>query len=266
MPPKLARVIERAIALRPEQRCESADALGADLAALRPRPRIVRLASAAGLTAAFILVAGAGWEVAGRQVGSSRTPSALLAGFAGSHSGSAANVSPAERLAGSGQRRYNTNLEAYELYLKARELVDQRSTFPAQQAVKLFEQAIGRDPSFALGYAGLAEAYGPPPKIPGPFRPNTIPPETALALMSPAAETALRLDPLLAEAHAAMGLLYPRKLDWQKAEESFRRAIDLNPSPTQIYASYSVSTLIPLGKLAEAEQGLRRRRSAIRSH
>ncbi len=76
--------------------------------------------------------------------------------------------------------------------------------------------------------------------------------------MGPAAETALQLDPLLAEAHAAMGLLYSRKLDWQKAEESFRRAIDLNPSLTHIYASYSISTLIPLGKLAEAEQHLRR--------
>ena len=95
-------------------------------------------------------------------------------------------------------------------------------------------------------------------EIQGPFRPTAIPPETALALMGPAAETALQLDPLLAEAHAAMGLLYSRKLDWQKAEESFRRAIDLNPSLTQIYASYSISTLIPLGKLAEAEQGLRR--------
>ena len=259
VPPKLARVIERAIDPRPEQRYESADALGADLAALKPRPRIVRLAYAAGMAAAFILVAGAGWEVVGRQVGSSRTPSALLAGFAGLHSVGAANVSPAERLAGSGQRRYNTNLEAYELYLKARELVDRRGTFPAQQAVKLFEQAIARDPSFALGYAGLAEAYAAASvDIQGPFRPTAIPPETALALMGPAAETALRLDPLLAEAHAAMGLLYSRKLDWQKAEESFRRAIDLNPSLTQIYASYSMSTLIPLGKLAEAEQGLRR--------
>jgi tetratricopeptide (TPR) repeat protein len=42
-----------------------------------------------------------------------------------------------------------------------------------------------------------------------------------LALMGAAAETALQLDPLLAEAHAAMGLLYSRRLDWQKAEESF---------------------------------------------
>ena len=84
-----------------------------------------------------------------------------------------------------------------------------------------------RDPSFALAYAGLAEAYtAASEEIPGPFKPNAIPPETALALMGPAAQTALRLDPLLAEAHAAMGLLYSRKLDWQKAEESFRRAID----------------------------------------
>jgi Tfp pilus assembly protein PilF len=160
---------------------------------------------------------------------------------------------------GSSQRRYNTNLEAYELYLKARELIERRGAFPAQQAVKLLEQAIARDPSFALGYAGLAEAYAAASlEIEGPLRPTAIPPETALALIGPAAETALQLDPLLPEAHAAMGLLYSRKLDWQKAEESFRRAIDLNPGLTQIYASYSMSTLIPLGKLAESEQGLRR--------
>jgi hypothetical protein len=53
--------------------------------------------------------------------------------------------------------------------------------------------------------------------------------------MARAAKTALQIDPLLAEAHAAMGLLYSRKLGWQKAEESFRRAIDLNPRLTQIY-------------------------------
>ena len=69
----------------------------ADLAALQPRPRLVRLAYAAGVAAASILVVGVGWEVAGRQVGSSRTPSALLAGFAGLNPVGAVNVSPAER-------------------------------------------------------------------------------------------------------------------------------------------------------------------------
>ena len=97
VPPKLARVIERAIDPRPERRYESADALGADLAALKGRPRIVRLAYAVGVAAASILVVGVGWEVAGRQVGSSRTPSALLAGFAGLRPVGGVNVSPAER-------------------------------------------------------------------------------------------------------------------------------------------------------------------------
>ena len=60
---------------------------------------------------------------------------------------------------GSGQRRYDTNLEAYELYLKARVLVGRGGSFAAQQAVKLFERAIARDPSFAPAYAGLADAY-----------------------------------------------------------------------------------------------------------
>jgi len=97
VPSKLARVIERAIAARPERRYESADALAADLAALRPRPGIVRLAYAAGVAAASILVVGVGWEVAGREVGSSRTPSALLAGFAGLAPVGPVYVSPAER-------------------------------------------------------------------------------------------------------------------------------------------------------------------------
>jgi len=382
VPPKLARVIERAIALRPERRYQSAEALSADLVVLKPRPRTARLAYAAGLAAAFILVVLAGWEVAGRQAAYSRTPSALLAGFAGLNPVGAVNITPAKRpivavlplknlsaepgsddfvdgltdeiirnlavvkglevrsrtssfafkdkprnlqdvgeqlgvnlvvegsimrsgerlrinaqlvqvagdvplwaeqfdrelkdifaiqgeisraivnklrlTLGTGQRRYDTNPEAYELYLKARVLVGRRGVFFAQQAVKLFEQAIARDPSFAPAYAGLAEAYAAASMdIQGPLRPTVIPSETALALMRPAAETALQLDPMLAEAHAAMGLLHSRKLDWQKAEESFRRAIDLNPSLTAIYTNYSSSTLLPLGKLDEAERLLR---------
>ena len=81
VPPKLARIIDRAIEPRPERRYESADALGAELSALMPRPKIARMASAAGVAAGVILVVGAGWEVVGRQVGSWRTPSALLMGF-----------------------------------------------------------------------------------------------------------------------------------------------------------------------------------------
>ena len=96
VPPKLARVIERAIDPRPEQRYESADALGADLAALKPRPKNARLAYAAAWVAAFILVAVVGWEVAGRQMGFPK-PSALLMGFVGLNDVGAAGISPVER-------------------------------------------------------------------------------------------------------------------------------------------------------------------------
>ena len=380
VPPKLARVIERAIDHRPERRYKNADALAADLAALRPRPRLVRLAYAAGV-AAFILVIGVGWETAGRQVGSLRTPSALLASFAGLNPVGAVNVSPAERpiiavlplqnlsaepdsdyfadgltdeiirnlavikglevrsrtssfafkdkprnlrdigqqlgvnlvvegsimrsgsklrinaqlieiagdvplwaeqfdrelkdvfaiqdeisraivnklrlTLGRGQRRYDTNLEAYELYLKGRALVARRGTSNAQKAAELFEQVIERDPAFAPAYAGLVDAYAfmsmdveGRPDRPGAAAP--IPSETALSRMRPAAVNALKLDPLLAEAHAAMGLLHSRERDWESAQRSFQRAIELNSTLTRTYTNYATSTLVPLGKLDEA--------------
>jgi TolB-like protein/Tfp pilus assembly protein PilF len=93
VPGRLARVIERAIDPRPERRFQSADALGATLATLKPRPRPVRLVYAASVAAASLLLIGGGWEVAGRQLGSSRTPSGLLAGFSAVKPVGAANVS-----------------------------------------------------------------------------------------------------------------------------------------------------------------------------
>jgi TolB-like protein/Tfp pilus assembly protein PilF/tRNA A-37 threonylcarbamoyl transferase component Bud32 len=97
VPSNLARVIERAIDPRPERRYRSADDVAADLAALRPRSRVVRLASAAGVAVACILVAAVSWELAGRQVGSSKAPSALLARAAGLNAVDAVNVNPADR-------------------------------------------------------------------------------------------------------------------------------------------------------------------------
>ena len=371
VPPKLARVIERAIDPFPERRYQSADAVAADLKALQPRQRLVGLAYPAGLAVAAILAVGVGWEVAGRQVGSYRTPSALLASFAGLSNIGAVNVSPAERpiiavlplqnlsaepdsdyfvdgltdeiirnlavikglevksrtssfafkgkrrdlrdvgqqlgvnlvvegsilrsgsklrinaqlvsiagdvplwaerydrelkdvfaiqdeisraivnklrlTLGRGQRRYETNLEAYDLYLKGHALAVRRGTVNAQKAAELFDQVIERDPAFAPAYAGLADAYAfMSMEIQG------IPSETALSRMRPAAVKALEIDPLLAEAHAAMGLLHSRERDWKRAQTSFQRAIELNPTLTRTYTNYVTSTLIPLGRVDDA--------------
>ena len=59
---------------------------------------------------------------------------------------------------------------------------------------------------------------------------------------------ARELDPLLAEAHTGMGWVFSHEHDWANAEKSFQQAIQLNPSLTQTYTNYSISTLQPLGK------------------
>lgn len=156
---------------------------------------------------------------------------------------------------GRGQRRYQTDVGAYELYLRGRLLIDRRGTESAQQAADLFEQVIARDPAFAPAYAGLANAYA---FMSNEIRINALSFEEGLLRMRPAAVKAVELDPLLSEAHAAMGMTYSRERHWENAQKSFRRAIELNPSLTQIYTNYSTSTLLPLGKLDEAEQLLTR--------
>jgi tetratricopeptide (TPR) repeat protein len=70
--------------------------------------------------------------------------------------------------------------------------------------------------------------------------------------MRPAAVRALKLDPELAEAHAAMGITYAREFDWQNATSSFDRALTLNPNLSEIRTSYSNSTLLPQGHTAQA--------------
>ena len=154
---------------------------------------------------------------------------------------------------GTGQRRYDTNIDTYNLYLEARAMVGKHGLEGPRAAAELFRQVIAMDPAFAPAYAGLADAYA--------WMSHTSleagVAESALPVMQDAAEQALELDQLLAEGHAAMGYVYSRRLDWNNAQKSFRRAIDLNPSLTQSYTNYSLSTLVPLGKLDEAERLLR---------
>jgi serine/threonine-protein kinase len=146
---------------------------------------------------------------------------------------------------GRGQRRYQTNLAAYDLYLRGRALVARRGTESAEQAARLFEQVIAIDREFAPAHAGLADAYAT-------MSWEIDAPETALAGMRPAAVKALQLDPELAEAHAAMGITYAREFDWANATSSFERAIRLNPNLSEIRTSYSASTLVPQGHAAKA--------------
>jgi TolB-like protein/Tfp pilus assembly protein PilF len=149
---------------------------------------------------------------------------------------------------GAGRRQIDSDIDTYILYLQARALVGRRGGADAKAAAELFQKVIAKDPAFAPAYAGLADAYG---FMSHPTLSSGIV-EAALPLMQQAAEKALELDELQAEGHAAMGMVYARRHDWENAQNSFRRALELDPSLTQSYTNFWTTTLLPLEKLDEA--------------
>jgi Flp pilus assembly protein TadD len=76
--------------------------------------------------------------------------------------------------------------------------------------------------------------------------------------MQAAATKALELDPLLAEAHGALGMVYAREALWDRSEKSFRRALELNPNDSVLYGNFALTLLFPLGRIGEAVSELRR--------
>ena len=152
---------------------------------------------------------------------------------------------------GRGRRRYETNAEAYDLYLRARALPIQHGASGIDQSIGPLEQVIAKDPSFAPAYAGLAEAYA---ARSGESRLD-IPDEVRKIRW--ATEQAIRLDPLLAEAHDALGMLYARNAQWADSEKSFRRAIELDPGNSASQRDFALFLLWSLGRIDEALDRLR---------
>src|SRR6266567_4674809 len=152
---------------------------------------------------------------------------------------------------GRGRRRYETSVEAYDLYLRARSL-QARGLSGRIQSIGPFEEAIAKDSSFAPAYAGLAGAIvfrsGASKRYPGR--------DDELASMRATAEQAIQLDPLLAEAHDALGMASARDGQWGPSERSFRHAIELDPSST-VLSHFAFNLLLPLGRVEEALRELR---------
>jgi tetratricopeptide (TPR) repeat protein len=111
----------------------------------------------------------------------------------------------------------------------------------------LFEQVIASNPSAAAAHAGLAEAHA---LMSFPDRGRSF--DVAFPIMQRSAAAALRLDPRLAEAHAATGRVYAFERKWSDAVRAFEEAIRLDPSRTLTYTSYSISTLQTLRKFDDA--------------
>lgn len=160
---------------------------------------------------------------------------------------------------GGGQRRYNTNLEAYDDYLRAGVLLNITPGYghnTIEKSIPLFEETIAKDPNFAPAYAGIANAFAYMSVTPRGFSPAL-----AYSKMREACEKALNLDPLLAEAHACMGLVYSRGRDWQGSEKSFRRALELNPNLSAPRQDFAMWVLAQEGRYDEA---LREARTAAK--
>ena len=122
-------------------------------------------------------------------------------------------------------QRPTENGEAYQLYLQGRFYWNKRTAEGVNKATGYFQQAIDRDPDYALAYAGLADCY-----YVTFFNNFTISQAESAAKSRAAATKALEMDPSLAEAHVSMGqVLEIFDWDFAGAEREFRRALVINP-------------------------------------
>jgi TolB-like protein/Tfp pilus assembly protein PilF len=128
--------------------------------------------------------------------------------------------------AGRPAARLRVNPEAYEAYLKGRSLWYERTNSALEKCILHFQDAIQKDPDYALAHAGLADAYGLLAIIPW----DGLCPRDVMPKAKEAALRALAIDDTLAEAHSSLAMILHRyEWDWRNAERSYKRAIELNP-------------------------------------
>lgn len=146
-------------------------------------------------------------------------------------------------------KRPTDNIEAYQFYLRGNYHLYNLTPDEMGKALRFFNEAIARDPAYALAYAGLANAYG----IASSFGDDTA------ALRAEAAATkAIEFDPTLAEAHAALAATrFWQKRDARGAQDSFSHALELTPNSAIVHHQYAWF-LIATARFDEGEKNMRR--------
>jgi TolB-like protein/tetratricopeptide (TPR) repeat protein len=131
-------------------------------------------------------------------------------------------------------KRYTENIEAYQLYVRARRWCEKRSAEGFQRGIEYLTKAIQIDPNYALAHAELAQCISVPCYY-GAVDPNVAYPKARLV-----AQRALELDPDLPEAHDVLAtVLQNYDWDWPSAEKEYRRAIKMNPNYPMAHYHYS---------------------------
>ena len=143
-------------------------------------------------------------------------------------------------------KRYTDNIEAYQLYLTGRYHYARLIPPEIRTAMTFYQQAIDRDPKYALAYFGLAEANRSLAIT------SDVPSKDSLPQAKAAAQKALAIDDSLAEAHASLSFsLVWFDWDWAAAERESQRAITLNPNSAMAHFSHA-HLLSDLGRHDEA--------------
>ena len=143
-------------------------------------------------------------------------------------------------------KRQTDDADAYRLYLKGRHHWNRWTEAGFYKAIEFFQQAVEKDPTYALAYTGLADSY----VLLGWN--SYLPPKEAFPKGKLAAMAALRLDPDLGEAHTPLSaVLWLHDWQWQEAQTEFKRSLALNPAhPTANH--WYAECLMTMGNSAEA--------------
>jgi len=149
--------------------------------------------------------------------------------------------------------RPTENPEAHELYLKGRYFWNRRTGANLQKAADYFQQAIGKDPAYALAYSGLADCHVLLPA----YAELGSNPRDELPKALDAARKAVELDDTLGEAHTSLARALASDLQLPAAMSEFKRAIELNPNYATAHQWFG-ECLQSQGHLEEAVTELKR--------
>ncbi len=150
-------------------------------------------------------------------------------------------------------KNYTENAEAYKLYLRGRFHWNRRTGDEVKKSVEYFEQAIEMDPSYALAFAGLADAYSVIPSYANGSPKEFFPKSKA------AAKRALELDETLAEAHTALArVLFAYEWNFAESDKEYLRAIELNPNYPTAHHWYGNANLLRTGRFDESIAEMKR--------
>jgi serine/threonine-protein kinase len=128
-------------------------------------------------------------------------------------------------------RRDTSDPAAYESYLRGRFFM---SLAQPRNAIRMFEEAVARDPKFAVAHAGLADIYSRLPVA------TDGPSADAMVRAKSAAAQAIALEPDLAEAHTALGwIAFYGDWNWAESEKRFVRALQINPDDFSAHVGFA---------------------------